>query len=269
MKRTTTLLCTAFFMLCNTLSADIIETNHIGDIRNYIKPNSLVIFDIDNTIMETAQELGSDQWFYHRLQQNQAAGMEFEEALDETLAEWYAVQSVSKVKLVEPCAADVIRGIQNDGYTVMGLTTRGLGLCRTTIHQLKSLKVNLDTTAPTHEEIHFMNKEGVLFRKGILFTAGSHKGIALAKFLHLINQKPDNIVFINDKATHLRPIEEICEKYGVPFIGLRYGFLDEKVANFRSDIADIQYEAFGHIISDEAAEFILRSREIELMQKKN
>ncbi len=260
MKKTIAFLSTVFTVVYSCVCAEIIETNSICRIREYITPESLVIFDIDNTLMEPSQTLGNDQWFYHRLKQHKAAGMNAEDALEKSLAEWYAVQNVTKVRLVEPCAADLIQSLQKDNYTVMGLTTRGLGLCRTTIYQLKSLGINLGVTAPTHEEFHFMNCKGVLFRQGILFTAGSNKGKALAKLLHRIGKQPKNIVFINDKATHLREVEEVCEQYNVPFIGLRYGFLDATVAAFNPEIADIQFEAFGQILSDEEAAHLLNLR---------
>ena len=46
----------------------IIECNNIVDIYNHIKPNeynkdTLVLFDVDNTIITAQSHLGSDQWF--------------------------------------------------------------------------------------------------------------------------------------------------------------------------------------------------------------
>ncbi|MEM1283743.1 MAG: DUF2608 domain-containing protein [Chlamydiota bacterium] len=236
------------------VQAEIIEADSIHDIRHHIDPETLVIFDIDNTLMEPAQTLGSDQWFYHRIGEYKAKGMDQQVALEQSLSEWMSVQSITKVKIVEEGTAELIKRLQNEGYTLMGLTTRGLGLSTRTIFQLDSLHINLSVTAPTQEEVFFMNNHGVLFRGGILFTAGSHKGVALAKFLHLIEKTPNNIVFINDKWSNIREVEVICEKYQVPFTGLRYNYVDGKVANFNQDIADLQWEEFGKILSDEDAE---------------
>ncbi len=241
------------FLACYA-QAVIIEADSIHDIRNHIDPETLVIFDIDNTLMEPSQTLGSDQWFYHRIGEHKAKGMDQQSALEKSLSEWMSVQSITKVKVVEEGTVELIKRLQDEGYTVMGLTTRGLGLSTRTIFQLESLHINLSVTAPTHEEVFFINNHGVLFRGGILFTAGTHKGLALAKFLHLIEKAPENIVFINDKWSNIREVEVICEKYQVPFIGLRYSYVDEKVANFNHEIADVQWEQFGQILSDEEAE---------------
>src|SRR5690606_11378819 len=121
----------------------------------------------------------------------------------------------------------------------------------------EAVKIDLSATAPTNEELFFMNERGVLYRGGILFTAATHKGRALKKFLGLSGHKTAAILFINDQRSHLQPVAATCEEDGVPFKGLRYGFLDEKVKNFRKQIAEVQFYFFGHILSDEAAERIL------------
>ena len=39
----------------------------------------------------------------------------------------------------------------------------------------------------------------------------------------------------------------------IPFIGLRYGFIDEKVKNFDPKAAEIQYKRFVNILSNKEA----------------
>ncbi|MCB1149869.1 MAG: DUF2608 domain-containing protein [Chlamydiia bacterium] len=189
-------------------------------------------------------------------------GKEPHEALEMALSEWMAVQNISKMKLVEPSAAEIVRSLQEAGYTVMGLTTRGLGQSTRTNEQLKTVGIDLSRTAPANEDIFFMNGRGVLFRGGTLFTANTHKGKALFTFLDEAGYKPQRILFINDKRSHILPIEEWADQRGVPFIGLRYGFLDEKVKNLNLEITEIQWEHFGHILSDAEAQKIGEERKL-------
>lgn len=144
-------------------------------------------------------------------------------------------------------------------YKVIGFTTRGLALATRTVHQLKSIGIDLTTSALTEEEIFFQNGHGVIFRKGILFTSGTHKGKAFGKFLNILNITPKSVLFINDKASDLAQVEEYCLENNIPFIGLRYGYLDEKVKNFRADIADVQFTKFKHILSDHEADKFLKT----------
>lgn len=224
----------------------------------YIDKDTLVIFDIDNTIMETKQTLGSNQWFEYRIGVYKSKGMNEFDALENALHEWMAAQHITEVKLVEPCISDFIKDLQEKNITIIGLTTRGLGLSTCTFHQLQRLSVDLSKTSPSQKEIHFINgKEGVLFRKGILFTAGTQKGKALDTLLSQIGFHPKKILFINDKRKHLEAVEIVYEDSNTVFTGLRYGYLDEKVKNFAPEIADLQFSQFGQIISDAKAKKIL------------
>lgn len=250
-------------LLSVSLNAKIIEEKYINDITKYFDKDALIIFDVDNTLMEPQQELGNDQWFRHRILHYVKEGYSKKDAVELAIPEWMAIQSVTKVKAVEPEVSSIIANLQEKGYRVMGLTTRGLGMSTRTVHQLKTLDINLMTTAPATEEIFFTNPDrGVLYRGGILFTANTDKGEALETFLGRINYHPQKILFINDKLDHLEPVEAVCHKHNIEFLGIRYGFLDEKVKNFREDLASIQFDFFGHILSDETAADLIKIPEI-------
>ena len=242
------------------LPAEIYETYNMDELYGHLKPGMLVVFDIDNTLIEPVQELGSNQWFENRIKEYLSYGYSSHDALQTALKEWTAIQSITVVKLVEPGIDGIVKDLQEKGYKVMGLTTRGLSLSTRTVEQLESVGVDLRPTAPTQEEVFFMNERGVLFRGGALFTAATHKGEALRKLLEAADHRPDSIMFINDKYSHLVPVEEFCTQAGIPYCGLRYGYTDEKVKNFRKQIAEVQFYHFGHILSDDAAERILHER---------
>jgi len=240
------------------LQSETIEITNMSEIHRYLKPETLIVFDIDNTLLETAQQLGSDQWFYHQLESYLESGMLLNCALTRVLAEWHSIQFLTKVKIVEEGTDKVIRNLQAEGFKMIGLTTRSLEVSQCTSNQLKTLKIDLTKATISEIDQFFINSgRGVLFHEGILFTAASHKGNAFFKFLNQIGYTPSHVVFINDKATHIREIEEICEDLEVPFIGLRYGFLDEKVKNYQKNIAEIQYKYFNHILTDDEALNIL------------
>lgn len=240
------------------VASQFIETNSFSDLQKYIKPNSLVLIDIDDTLMEPKQTLGSDVWFRWRIDYYKNQGVEPRIALETALMDWVSVQSLTQVKLVEPGTDKIVQRIQDEGFHVMGLTTRGASLATRTTQQLKTIDIDLSRSAPTHNELLFLNPHEVIFKNGALFTSGTHKGKALFKFLDQINEQFSvdeigEVVFINDKTTHLAQIRESCEERGIPFIGLRYGFSDERVNNFSEEIALYQFEQFGKILSDQEA----------------
>lgn len=236
------------------LFSQIIETENFSSIVQYIKPDTLVLLDIDDTLLIPVQTLGSDVWFCHRLNEYKETLSPIE-ALDKTIAEWEGIRQLTKVKIVEEGTEKIISDLQNNNIPVMGLTTQGLALATCTVHQLKTLDIDLTKTAPSKEDHYFINKHGNLYREGILFTSGTPKGPALLKLLESMQYFPKRIVFINDKATHLKDVEETAEANGYEFIGLRYSFGDKRVTEYNPEIAEIQWNhsSFAHILSDEEA----------------
>lgn len=245
-----------FFVLFTafTLEGEIIETQHMKEIHKYLEPEMLVVFDLDNTLIEPVQELGSDQWFGHRIQQYLSYNYPPDVAKKKALREWQAVQYMTEVKLVEIGTDEIVSMLQTREMPVMGLTTRGMEMCVRAVEQLESVHIDLGKTAPTQEQVYFLNERGVVFSRGVLFTDNTHKGKALQKFLESIDCHPKSVLFVNDKLSHIKPVEEVCQEMGIKFVGLRYGYLDEKVNNLRHHIAEVQWQFFGLILSDLSAE---------------
>ena len=183
------------------------------------------------------------------------------EALEKALAEWEAIRHLTEVKIVEEGTEEVVSQVQKMGIPVMALTTQGLALTTRTLQQLATLKIDMEKAAPSNEEYYFLNPspyggtQGVIYRKGVLFTAGSKKGAALKTLLEHLNLKPKHIVFINDKESHLKDVEEDMEKMGIHFTGLRYSIGDERVKSFDPRLTDIQWKhsTLGHLLSDQEA----------------
>lgn len=231
------------FYLALPLFANIVEIKSFREVEKFTRPDSLVILDLDNTVYEPVQEYGNDQWFCHRVK---------EVGLEPALLEWMAVQNLTNVRTCEEKTPSYIEALQTK-YKTMGLTTRGLGLSVCTLDQLRRLSVDLTKSAPSNDEIYVYNGRGVLYRGGVLFTAGTHKGKAFLKFLKEVGYSPKHVVFVNDKQDHIEQLLESLVEANIPHVGLRYGALDERVANYDHEIAELQKKNFGRILTDEEA----------------
>lgn len=244
-----------FFLLFSSLHGKIIETFHFREILNYVDQETLVILDIDDTLLLPQQTLGSDVWFRWHMQKMINEGMSQKEALAKAILDWEAVRKITKVKLVEPDTDKVVAEMQAKGIKIIGLTTQGLELSHCTTRQLKQINIDLSKTAPHDLQFYFTNIRGCLYRDGLLFTGGTHKGHALLSFFKHIDFHPKKFVFINDKESHLVEVEKELEPLGHTFIGLRYSNGDERVKNFNPDIAEYQWKhsTFDHILTDQEA----------------
>ena len=253
----------SFFICClSFLEAKVHFKNHFESLLDYVTSQTLVVLDIDDTLLVPKQMLGTDAWFLYRLKMYLDEGLSKNVALDKALSEWEAIRHLTKVCLIEENIPEIIEQLQNRGVTVMGLTTQGLALATHTVNQLKSLEIDLSRTAPSKSDYYFQNGHGVLYRDGILFTSGTHKGKAFLQLLDHCELSPSHVLFINDKATHIAELEKSVTERDILFTGIRYGFSDERIANFNPDIANIQwnYSSFGHILSDDEARIILESQ---------
>ncbi|MBI5346557.1 MAG: DUF2608 domain-containing protein, partial [Chlamydiae bacterium] len=138
-------------------------------------------------------------------------------------------------------------------YEVLALTSRSFDTHCSTFSQLKSINIDFSNFSLCSKTLYFEGEYYAIFKNGIFFTNGNNKGEMLEKFLDKINFCPKAILYVDDKFHHLQRVEKICQKKNIPFIGLRYGFLDEAIKNFDSSIAEMQFKNFGKILSDEDA----------------
>jgi len=200
----------------SSVQGQIVETGHFHEVLKQVDRDTLVILDIDDTLLIPEQMLGCDEWFMHQFKTHKKAGLDEHQALEKTIAEWEAIRHLTKMCIVEPGAEKIVSLLQEQGCCVMGLTTQGLALATRTVEQLKENGLDLSLSTPSGKD-HFLllHDHGVLYRKGILFTSGIHKGEAFFAFCKTCGYNPKKIVFVNDKASHIREIELEADKRGV------------------------------------------------------
>jgi len=239
---------------------EIIEVKHFVELKEHVDSETLVLLDIDDTLLLPTQTLGTDIWFQYRCKQHQEWGLSKNAALQKALAEWEAIRHLTNVQIVEPGTDQIVQSLQEQRISVMGLTTQGLALATRTVQQLRGLNIDLIKTAPSNQDHYFMNGHGVLYRQGVLFTSGTEKGQALLHFFEITGYWPKRVVFINDKATHLADVDGALAEAGIEFLGLRYSYGDARVAQFSAEIADIEWihSTLGHLLSDEEAKNFYR-----------
>lgn len=237
-----------------TSDAKIIDIKQMSEMPQHVTSDTLIIFDIDNTILEPAQEFGNDQWFYHHYEKIKA-DKTHPMTLDDLLAYWHKIMIMTEMNLVETSTPEFVKELQKQHQApIIALTTRSFEISQPTLRQLKKHGIEFESSAPSKAPIFFVQGEKyIFFDRGVLFSNGGNKGKALFHLLDTIRYKPKRILFINDKASHLKDVESASEERNIEFIGLRYGYLDDKVSNFQKEIADIQEKHFKPIISDDEA----------------
>lgn len=219
----------------------IFEHNQIKNFLQYCHYNSFIVLDLDNTIVEPSQELGSDQWFEKLLDQacKISPGHETVELIVKL---YHAVQHHTILQPVENKVVFLIKALQDIGIPVIALSSRGTPIITPTLVQLNRLGIHFNrqwgqlTLNFTENGI----QSAAIFKSGIIFCNGYDKGKCLNTFFSAIKFYPKNVLMIDDKEKHLRSVEKMINAYSGKFAGVRYGFLDEKVTKINMENADIQ-----------------------------
>lgn len=239
------LICSSFF-----LSADVIEIEQLSDIKDYIDPchlaETLVVFDIDNTLLEAEKHLGSVAWGDFIAQDLESKGISKKEAQEVVSVLWRAVQPYIKIKAVDTETRKIIHDIQTQKVKVMCLTARMPQELSYTFKQLDSIGVNINETAPLVEfkEIDTINRNAY-YSDGILFATPLNKKsevfIAFLKKNKLLYKK---VIFVDDKLNHVYDLKKALDSEGIDCVAIRFAGADEHVKQFDPVIAELEWKSF-------------------------
>lgn len=225
--------------------------------------NTLVVFDIDNTILKMPQFLGSDMWW--GWQEKNCVGKK-------TLIAGCATSSfsgllkiqgelfaLSNMAPTEKSTVSVVKRLQDKGFKVILLTSRGPNFRSATEDDVKENKMhfvqsaigpkngyagtytpydlkNFKAYGLTKADMDAMGNKSprpVSFQNGIFMTAGLNKGIMLKTLLNKTNSKFKAIVFADDHIKHTKRMHQIMGKVkGVDLVTYRYSKIDPDVKAF-------------------------------------
>lgn len=226
-------------MFSATKKNQIIESQAIRDILKLITHDTWLLLDLDNTVMESMMELGSDQWFAKLMEYGCQLLPDKEEAINLVILIYQSVQHHVRTKVVEPDIIKIIKALQDIGIPVLALTARDKSLIDTTLGQLDEVGIDFGRNRGSHEKRIQLENEAV-YHQGIIFCNGNDKGKCLKAFFAKCLGLPAHVVMVDDKAKHVSHVQEAVESLKIRFDGVRYGYLDEKVRSFNFDESHVQ-----------------------------
>lgn len=221
---------------------------------------TLIVLDIDNTLLTMNQDLGSDAWF------NWQADLINKNNLTDVVAGDLGgllkiqgiIFSIAPMRAVEPQNPKVVRNLQDLGYPTLVLTSRGLDFQDSTFRELSKNAYDFSNTSigPKNGyagkyfpyDLNNIQKYGitpqevdrwkltppkaVAYQNGVFFGAAQHKGAMLKTILAKTEFRPCAMIFIDDTAKHTERVWDAFDSTDVDMTVIRYGFLDEAVKAF-------------------------------------
>jgi hypothetical protein len=186
--------------------------------NKYGTENVLVVLDIDNTILTSDTDLGSDIWYQWQNgelepkptpKQKLTTNCLFNEAI--TL-----LYDLGTMKLTDSLVPNYIKNWQLKGITILALTSRNPS-CRTaTERELSSNNIDLSLSqlktieGNTFNLNYSWNNRELNYSNGIFMTSGLNKGEMLSHIINRTGKSYKAIVFVDDSRKN---IDAVKNKY--------------------------------------------------------
>lgn len=194
--------------------SSIHEISSIADIDPFLKTSDLVVFDIDNTLLEAKNSYCHVNVFYDLLDEGVARGVSELEIMEKISSPWEKLQKNCAVKPVEALIPHFIWELQKT-KKVMALTSRSGDIADETIAQLKAIGVDFSLSAPKKNDIEHFGKD-LLYKDGVIFTSEKvSKGPSLKAYLARCGFSPKHVLFVDDRFNNLVSVDEVLKRDGV------------------------------------------------------
>ncbi len=209
------------------------ESNTFDILVEHADQDTLVIFDIDNTLARPENSLGSDEWFCHTVNEKINQGYDYLNAVYSTLPVAYYLHFNLPLVVTDPLIPTIINNLIAQKINVIALTSRGLYLAERTHEQLQSIGISF-WMDHSHTEFLLSLTHPCLYKHNIIFTSNNDKGETLLAFLAMLNYHPKKIIFIDDKMHHVESLENALKNINVDieYVGIRYSGCDHHIHSF-------------------------------------
>ncbi|MEI6805553.1 MAG: DUF2608 domain-containing protein [Myxococcaceae bacterium] len=198
-----------------------VEIGSMKELKSFVDAETLVIFDLDNTVFHAKRYDCHASWCYDQVEAEKKIGSLSLERGMQIYLQWAESQKSCPVEFVEAETALEIEQLQKRNIKIMALTSRGVDLENETLEQLRSLGLSFASSALSRDFLEFSVKTKAKFVEGILFVSMQNsKGSSLKKYFDLVNYQPKKIVFIDDLMENLESLEASFRD--INFIGLHY-----------------------------------------------
>ncbi len=227
----------------DSMHTPIVHSYAITDVLTYIDPTLkpeeiLCVFDINNTIAETANQLTSPQWLTAMSRIKEQRGMAEMEAIKTTLPLSALLIEHCPLQPIESTTVALIKKLQDKGHKTLSLTARTPVLKACTLNHLSTIDIDFTRNSIHQEDIVF--NDSMHYTNGVLFIKGGDKGECLLHLLKHIGYLPKQVIFIDDKEYNHHPIKRTLTQNDINHTCIWYRYCDTKVDNF--DLACTQEE---------------------------
>jgi hypothetical protein len=191
---------------------------------------SLVVLDIDQTLLVSEGMYASEPWYEWLVEQNVQKGMAETVAVWAANAEWEKAGRAMDFVPIEPDAPRWLGEWEKKGHA-MGLTARDQPIAARTREHLNGggFVLNGAVGAPATLRLAGLGA----YEGGVLYVGPvGEKGPALAAFLLQLPRMPERVYFADDKMHHVLSVRKVLGALGIAVTAARFTAADRLAALF-------------------------------------
>ncbi|MGB0495969.1 MAG: DUF2608 domain-containing protein [Kangiellaceae bacterium] len=209
--------------------------------------DTLIIFDIDDTLLESVNFVGSGKWYDWQRGKKvyDPSGHSFVinkeqqfHCIFRTLGTTFEMGST---KLTQKNAVSILNQLKQ--FDLLILTARTAKYRQATKRELKKHQIDLSSEhfSETGKGLEYQFNDGnrtarVTYQNGSIMLSGLNKGLVLEDFLQKTNRQYKNIYFIDDSLKNINNMKDVwSSKLGVMKI-FHYTHVDKSIS--KSEIAE-------------------------------
>lgn len=207
----------------------IVRLSSMQELTSHLTIPSIIFFDIDNTLIRTTTNLGSDEWEAALVKTLTDKGGNAEESFEKAKMLWCAFQLVCQVITVETEVTTIVSYLKRSGHEVLAITARPGLLSHATHLQLKSVGLSFGENHCSKFELEGLP---VLYENGIFFCDNCSKGSVISFYLHSLRAQYQNetrkkkpVVLVDDRLSHLESAQKKLDSFN--FAGFHYSYVED------------------------------------------
>jgi hypothetical protein len=200
----------------------------------YLRPRTLIVLDLDNTLIESTTTYGSFQWAVFLRKQKMSQGFSFEDALDFSVNSWELAQFKVQMRCLEQCSPSWLDALREKGVPILGLTGRTQGLTKITMQVLSELKLNFSSL-----DLNFENHLSIDYQDGVIFVGHRQdKGKVLFQALEQLPLSFDRILFVDDQKKYLEQVQNVASLSSLEVFGFHFVKCSSRFEEFDPVLAE-------------------------------
>ena len=212
----------------NETSNSIIPLSTIKDIASHviINEHTLVVFDIDHTLLRPKSFFGTHLWvdlIFKALQKKHHYSFK---QVNEMVN--YALTHLNiDVEAVEEEMTIFVKNLHQQNIPAFALTGRPFSTHQRTLRELGIIGLDFTRTSPAHSATSATTLNSIPYHKGVLFSRSSvteSKGKILLHFLRTIDYQPEKIVFIDDYDVYVNSVHTETKAQKIPSFAFHYTY---------------------------------------------